>query len=253
MEENKNINTFEILNNINLNDKTKEKIGLKYLSWAYAWGELKKAFPDASYIIYDRDITTTEEIITKEDGYEKKTTITTTNTVPYFTDGKTCFVKVGVNINGVEYIEQFPIMDNKNNSVPYSSITMVAVNKALQRAFVKACARHGLGLYIYAGEDLPEAEKTAPLNIDFNAIAIEVSNAAFNPIEEPQFKLMLGDIINKVQNVAYVDEVKTGISNYIVSINQGKRLSQLSYSTDCLMVQKIDAFIKKVESQLDRG
>ena len=52
-------------------------------------------------------------------------------------------------------------MDTRNKSIPLENVTSFEVNKAIQRSLTKACARHGLGLYIYAGEDLPEEEKTA--------------------------------------------------------------------------------------------
>ena len=130
---------FEILNAINVNGHTEQKNGLTYLSWAWAWAEIKKAFPDATYTVYERD-------------YEL-------GPVNYFTDGRTCWVKTGVTINGLEYIEELPVMDFKNKAIPYEQITSTDVNKAIQRSLTKACARHGLGLYIYAGEDLPEAEK----------------------------------------------------------------------------------------------
>ena len=130
---------FDILNDVNVNDKTEQKNGLTYLSWAYCWGEVKKAVPDAQYTIYERD--------------------TEFGPVNYFTDGKTCWVKTGVTLNGLEHIEQLPVMDFKNKSIPLNAITSTDVNKAIQRSLTKACARHGLGLYIYAGEDLPECEK----------------------------------------------------------------------------------------------
>ena len=59
-------------------------------------------------------------------------------------------------INGLEHIEELPVMDFKNKSVFLDSVTSFDVNKAIQRSLTKAVARHGLGLYIYAGEDLPE-------------------------------------------------------------------------------------------------
>ena len=130
---------FEVLNAINVNNHTEQKNGLTYLSWAFAWAEIKKAFPDATYTVYERD-------------YEL-------GPVNYFTDGRTCWVKTGVSINGLEYIEELPVMDFKNKAIPYEQITSTDVNKAIQRSLTKACARHGLGLYIYAGEDLPEAAK----------------------------------------------------------------------------------------------
>ena len=137
---------FETLNNINVNDKTEKKNGLTYLSWAWAWGEVKKNYPDAVYKIYERD--------------------TEYGPVNYFTDGRTCWVKTGLMINGLEHIEELPVMDYRNIAIPYDKITSTDVNKAIQRSLTKAAARHGLGLYIYAGEDLPEAEqdrKTEPV------------------------------------------------------------------------------------------
>lgn len=128
---------FETLNAINVNDKTEKKNGLTYLSWAWAWGELKKKFPDANYTVYEN-----------ADGWN------------YHTDGRTAWVKVGVTVEGQEHIEMLPVMDFKNKSILLDDIDSYAVNKAIQRALTKAIARHGLGLYIYAGEDLPEEEVT---------------------------------------------------------------------------------------------
>ena len=126
-------NYFKKLNSINVNDKTEKKGNLTYLSWAWAWGEVKKLFPDTTYTIYEN-----------ADGLN------------YHTDGKTCWVKTGVTINGLEHIEYLPVMDFKNKSLPLAEVTSFDVNKAIQRSLTKALARHGLGLYIYAGEDLPE-------------------------------------------------------------------------------------------------
>ena len=129
-----------MLQSINCNGHTEKKGGLTYLSWAWAWQMVKKTFPDAFYTIYEN-----------KDGMN------------YHTDGRTCWVKTGVTINGLEHIEYLPVMDYKNNSIPLAKVTSTDVNKSIQRSLTKACARHGLGLYIYAGEDLPagEAEKVA--------------------------------------------------------------------------------------------
>ena len=129
---------FETLNSINVNGHTEKKNGLTYLSWAWAWAEVKKNYPDAFYTIY-------------EDG----------EGMLYHTDGRTCWVKTGVTICGQEHIEYLPVMDFRNNSIPVDKVTSTDVNKTIQRSLTKACARHGLGLYIYAGEDLPEEEKSA--------------------------------------------------------------------------------------------
>lgn len=136
------MNVFSRLNGINVNGHTEKKNGLTYLSWAWAWAEVKKAFPDANYSIYERN--------------------TEYGPVNYFTDGRFCWVKTGVTIGGLEHIEELPVMDFKNRSIPLDAVDSMAVNKAIQRSLTKACARHGLGLYIYAGEDLPEGEDEEP-------------------------------------------------------------------------------------------
>ena len=69
-----------------------------------------------------------------------------------------CWVKTGVETLGLEHIEYLPIMDYKNKSISLENITSFDVNKSIQRSLTKALARHGLGLYLYAGEDLPEIE-----------------------------------------------------------------------------------------------
>ena len=99
--------TFAVLNNINVNNKIKTKMGLNYLSWAYAWGELLKNYPDATFNVYNRTIETAETITTedKENGVSRTVINKSTQEVPYFTDGRTCFVKVGVTVNGIEYVE----------------------------------------------------------------------------------------------------------------------------------------------------
>ena len=129
-------NYFKALNDINVNGKTEQKNGLTYLSWAWAWGEVKKLFPDATYTIYEN-----------------------ANGWCYHTDGKTCWVKTGVTVNGIEHIEYLPVMDFRNQSIGAEKVTSFDVNKAIQRSLTKAVARHGLGLYIYAGDDLPESEQ----------------------------------------------------------------------------------------------
>lgn len=127
---------FETLNAINVGEHIEKKNGLSYLAWAWAWAEVKKKYPAATYTIYEN-----------KDGWN------------YHTDGHTAWVKTGVTIDGLEHIEYLPVMDMRNRSIPIENVTSFDVNKAIQRSLTKACARHGLGLYIYAGEDLPEAEQ----------------------------------------------------------------------------------------------
>lgn len=137
-------NYFLELSNVDVTPYIKKKSRFNYLSWAHAWAELKKRHPDATSKVYEND-----------KGW------------PYFTDGRTCWVKVSVTVYFIENIELFPILDFKNKSLPLEAVTSFDVNTAIQRALTKAIARHGVGLYIYAGEDLPpdmEPEKK-PANV----------------------------------------------------------------------------------------
>ena len=146
-------NYFNDLYAVNVNGHTEKKNNLNYLSWAWAWGEIKKRHPDATYTIYEN-----------ADGWN------------YHTDGRTCWVKTGVTVNGIEHIEYLPVMDYKNKSISIENVTSFDVNKAIQRSLTKACARHGLGLYIYAGEDLPEEEAAEKQDASRNAKNIAANN-----------------------------------------------------------------------------
>lgn len=180
------MSVFSTLNGINVNEHTEKKGKLTYLSWAWAWAEVKKAYPDATYTIYENS-----------EGWN------------YHTDGRTAWVKTGVTIEGIEHIEYLPVMDFKNESVPLERLTSFDVNKAIQRSLTKACARHGLGLYIYAGEDLPDGQekpskksgkefKPAPKKTDDPAAMYEPkiqALEAFNPERAAQCRTWVADQI----------------------------------------------------------
>ena len=123
--------TFNELASVATADKTEKKNGFTYLSWVYAWGEACKRY----------NVTRTV--------YKSATGCL------YHTDGRTAWVEVGVTIEGVEHIDYLPIMDNRNQSIFLDKITSFDANKAIQRSTVKALALHGIGLNVYAGEDLP--------------------------------------------------------------------------------------------------
>jgi len=131
------MSAFATLNAVDVSEHVEQKNRLTYLSWAWAWAELKKRYPNSFYTIYENAAGCF-----------------------YHTDGKTCWVKTGVTLvdgeYSLEHIEYLPVMDFKNASIPVDKVTSFEVNKAIQRSLTKAVARHGLGLYIYAGEDLPE-------------------------------------------------------------------------------------------------
>ena len=245
--ENEKKNIFEKLYNINLSSKVKEKIGLSYLSWADAWSELKKVYPDATWNIYHRTIHT-EEVKTIKDTDGTETVIKTSydNEVPYFTDGRTAFVKVGVIVEGVEEIEELPVMDNRNNAVQLSMVSSTLVNKAIKSAFVKACARHGLGLYIYSGEDLPEADRKV---IDFKAIGDNCDRFKTVTLNQEGFDKMKQDVIAGVQD-KYPDDAAKALTEYVVKVANGKRLSMFDLEHDSQNLQRIYNFINELKKQL---
>lgn len=137
-----NKSVFEQLSALNLSSKVEKRGNLSYLSWATAWAECKKLFPDMTRTVYE-----------SETGMN------------YFSDGATAWVKVGVTINGLEYIDYLPVMNHMNKSIQLASLTSFDVNKTIQRSTVKALALHGLALNIYAKEDFPEATDGAPAKV----------------------------------------------------------------------------------------
>lgn len=183
---------FSVLNAVNVNGHTETKNGLTYLSWAWAWSEVKKAFPDSTYTIYE-----------SAQGWN------------YHTDGHTAWVKTGVTINGLEHIEYLPVMDFRNASIPVEKVTSFDVNKATQRSLTKACARHGLGLYIYAGEDLPESATSEPAPAPKKTTRAKATTAKAEPAPAaPQpDKNEEANIIEKIKAAKSIDEIKGIYSN----------------------------------------
>lgn len=243
--ENKN-SVFEILSAINVNEKIKEKMGLKYLSWSEAWGTLKKYYPDSFSTIYTRTVKTTEtQTVNETDGSVRTVVTETENEIPYFTDGKSCYVKVGVTVEGTEYVEIYPIMNLKNDAAALHTVTMTMVNKAIQRAFTKACARHGLGLYIYSGEDLPEAERK-----DYSQAKTAADSYTIQEIDEAKFTEIRTQVIEKITKGNFPQEVSDLITQYGASLLKGKRLSQLEYSDidNRAAIQRILVYIATIES-----
>ncbi len=153
--------TFKVLNAINVNDHVEKKdtgkVQLSYLSWVWAWKEVRSRFPDATYTV-ERDPATN---------------------MPYFYDPQSgIIVYTSVTIEGETHQMWLPVMDGANNAMkfePYEIPTkygakqvgkasMMDINKAIMRCLAKNLAMFGLGLYIYAGEDLPETpEETKEL------------------------------------------------------------------------------------------
>jgi hypothetical protein len=162
-------NNFQKLYELDVNHKTESKNGLKYLSWAFAWAEFKKVYPDALYTVgqYDGN--------------------------PYLHDEHLGYlVSTEVTVGGLSLPMQLPVMDSKNKamkSAPYQystrngmkdveAATMFDINTAIMRCLVKNLAMHGLGLYIYAGEDIPSVDDSEEIAAAIAMIdqAIEVND-----------------------------------------------------------------------------
>jgi hypothetical protein len=143
-------NAFNTLNAIDVNQHTEKKNGLTYLSWAWAWQQVAMQFPSATY-----------EIV-KFDG------------LPYIASPLGIMVYTRVTIDGITHEMWLPVMDGANNAmkleeyqfkkkngstVSVAAADMFDINKTIMRCLTKNLAMFGMGLYIYAGEDLPEPIK----------------------------------------------------------------------------------------------
>jgi hypothetical protein len=128
------LNNYLELRKINVNENTEKKGKFTYLSWAWAVDQLLQLDPSATW------------------RYEQPMAF-----------GDTLMVFCTVTAFGKDMTAQLPVMNNQNKAMPNPDA--FAVNTAMQRCLAKAIALHGLGLYIYAGEDLPEVEEEKPVAI----------------------------------------------------------------------------------------
>lgn len=202
---------FEVLNAIDCSEHIEKKNGLTYLSWAWAWQILKKHYPASTYTIYE-----------SADGLN------------YHTDGRTCWVKTGVTVEGIEHIEYLPVMDFRNASILVDKVTSFDVNKTIQRSLTKAVARHGLGLYIYAGEDLPDAadEEKRP--------AASPKKAAPAPKAEKPASISMDKYWKIVAAAAKGELTKSGVTMrewYIQNVRP-----------DAMALAEFDAHVKDIQS-----
>ena len=130
------MNQLDLLK-INVNDHTEKKNGLTYLSWAWAWAEVLKADPKANFKVEMFDGT------------------------PLMSVGNSFMVWVTVTMFDKPMTCMLPVLDFRNKPIPTPN--SFDVNTSIMRCLVKAIAMHGLGLYIYAGEDLPETDTEAEI------------------------------------------------------------------------------------------
>ena len=133
MKEERRKNPFAQLNKVDVSKYVEKKGKFNYLSWAYAVRELKKVCPNATW-----------GVVKAEDGS------------PFMLTSCGYFVEVWVEVEGCRLSQVHPVLDHRNQ--PLESPNAFQINTSIQRALAKAIALHGLGLYIFAGEDLPEPD-----------------------------------------------------------------------------------------------
>ena len=134
---NKKESTFDILNKIDVNKYKKKKGRFDYLSWAYAVTEMLKVRPESTWHTHEYEV----------DGKIR----------PYMVTEAGFFVKVSVTIDGITRSQIHPVLDNRNQTIEKPNAN--DINTSIMRCLAKAIALHGLGLYIFAGEDLPEPDQ----------------------------------------------------------------------------------------------
>ena len=147
----KEMSLFEQLSKIDVNKHKKKKGQFDYLSWPLAVQELLKVCPDAEWEVHEYQ---------NEDGL----------TAPFMTTNAGCFVKVSLKCNDIIRSQIHPVTDNRNQTI--AQPTAQDINTSIQRCLAKVIALHGLGLYIFAGEDLPEPD---PLNSSQRSELLEIA------------------------------------------------------------------------------
>lgn len=177
---------FEEVYAINVNDKVEKKGNLSYLSWCYAWAEFKKIYPDANYKINQFDGT----FCTGNDklGYMVHTTVTADNQT---------------------YEMWLPVMDMRNKTL--LNPTMFDINKTIMRCLTKNIGMFGLGLYIYAGEDLPDGEEVdeKPIKKPTQAPKVEEKGKSFKPLTRAEMTANYG--VRNVEETIVWFEGKFGV------------------------------------------
>lgn len=184
--------TFAELAKINVNQHTEKKGNLTYLSWAWAVDQLLRQDDAATW---------------EYRFHEGK---------PYVQIGETCMVFCTVRAFGKERTAQLPVMDYKNKAI--ASPDAMEVNTAMQRCLAKAIALHGIGLYIYAGEDLPDNAATPPAPSRITPIAGSLDSLSTD--EQAKAKQVANGIVDlwneEKQLAAYELYYNSGYSNELM-------------------------------------
>jgi hypothetical protein len=163
---------------INVNDHTEKKGQLTYLSWAWAWAEVLRVDPAATWVVHTYGPQGSEQ--------------------PCMWIGETAMVHTSVTVNGLRRECMLPVMDHKNNAV--KSPDSRTISDAIMRCMTKAISMHGLGLYIYAGEDLPEGEEatkkpTSPIPESFRSSATMGALESLSVDEQTYIRDLAAEIV----------------------------------------------------------
>jgi len=160
-------NVFAELARIDCSEHIEKKNGFSYLSWPFAVEQLRKHCPDATWEVKRNE-----------------------NNEPFFVTQCGFFVEVAVTVNGVTLSQIHPVLDNRNK--PISQPDAFHINASIQRCLVKAIALHGLGLSIYAGEDVPRevaAERKAEAEKPITAEQAGYLRGLIDEVEADESKL----------------------------------------------------------------
>ena len=207
---------WDILSKIDCADKVENKNGLTYLSWAWAWGILKAHFPDAYFEKHYFD------------------------GLPYASDPQGyAYVKVSVTVEGAEVTETMPVLDYRNKAV--KNPDAFSVNSSLQRCLTKAISYHGLGHYIYAGEDLPPNDgEEAP------------EEAPKEPVKKPKVQKAKPQVKNNSNNIN-LEEFRSQFLDHhadIVEMDEEDQLADITESDSFDIVLKVfETFMPRVEDK----
>ena len=181
------MSTFKKLQAIDCSKHVEKKGKFTYLSWAWAWATLKTHYPESSF---------QKHTFTNSDNGRTK---------PYMSDHEQfAYVMVTVTVEGQEATEIMPVLNNQNKSI--QNPNSFDVNTALQRCLVKAIAFHGLGLYIYAGEDLPPSEPVYASAVDLKEIRTLLSDT--NTDEGAFLHFLKVDSLEKLEKVNFINAIK---------------------------------------------
>ena len=191
----KTMNTFEKLNKVDVSQFTEKKGQFNYLSWAHAVRELLKICPTATWEVH---------LFDGPEGTKQ----------PYMKNGTGAYVQVSVDVDGVIRSQIHPVLDNRNQTI--DNPNAFQVNTSIQRCLAKAIALHGLGLYIFAGEDLPEAD---PLT---SAQAYELNELAQGIKSQDLLKEITDSINNNKVNSGNYEKVKKYIGTIITKQEEKK-------------------------------